>query len=300
MWLIFSWKKCIIKDAGQVFGIDFISVKEKRQMIKTNFHTHTTFCDGKDTPEQMVETAIEKGFTALGFSGHAYFVLDADITMTEEQQKPYREEILRLKEKYKDQIEIYLGIERDSWSPISEYPYEYTIASVHNILKDGVYCQVDLSADCMLKNVAEHFGGDHDAYAEAYFDEVMRLFDKIPEGDVIGHIDLITKYDEQLSLRRSPRYFALAERAIKHLAKYGKPFEMNTGAIGRGLRTTPYPSPELLKMIKNAGGCIMINSDCHNRVYLDCAFEDCVSLAKSCGFDSHMIFTKNGWKEVEL
>ncbi len=267
-------------------------------MIKTNFHTHTTFCDGRDTPEEMVLTAIDKGFTALGFSGHAYFVLDAEITMTEEQQRLYRAEILRLKEKYKDQIEIHLGLEQDSWSPPISYPYEYVIASVHNLLKDGVYCPVDYSAERMLENLAKHFDNDHDVYAKAYFEEVMRLFDKIPRGDVIGHIDLITKYDEKLNLCRSPRYFAMAKEAIEHLAKYEKPFEINTGAIGRGLRTTPYPSPELLSMIKKAGGRIMINSDCHNRVFLDCAFDQCVDLAKSCGFDSHVILTKEGWKEV--
>lgn len=269
-------------------------------MIQTNFHTHTTFCDGKDAPEQMVLAAIEKGFSALGFSGHAYFVLDADITMTEEQQKPYRAEILRLKELYKDKIEIYLGIEQDTWSPPLAYKYDYVIASVHNVLKDGVYCPVDYSAEKMLENLSLHWNGDHDAFAEDYFAEVMCLFDKIPEGDVVGHIDLITKYDEKLALRRSPRYFALANRAIEHLAKYGKPFEINTGAIGRGLRTTPYPSPELLSMIRKAGGEIMINSDCHNKDFLDCGFENAVLLAKDCGFLSHKILTKDGWISVSL
>ena len=37
----------------------------------TNFHTHSTWCDGKDTPEAMIEAAIAKGFSVLGFSSHA-------------------------------------------------------------------------------------------------------------------------------------------------------------------------------------------------------------------------------------
>lgn len=269
-------------------------------MVKTNFHTHSVFCDGKDTPEEMALAAIERGFSALGFSGHAYFVLDADISMSEKQQLPYREEVLRVKEKYKDKIDIFLGIEQDSWSPPLEYKYDYVIASVHNLLADGVFCPVDNNADLMLKNLEAHFGGDQDVYAEAYFAEVMRLFDKIPEGDVIGHVDLITKYDEVLSIRRSPRYFAMAKAAIEHLAKYGKPFEINTGAIGRGYRTTPYPSPELLSTIRRLGGRIMINSDCHNKDFLDCGFDLAVDLAKDCGFSSHVILTKNGWSEVPL
>lgn len=39
---------------------------------KQNLHTHSTFCDGKDTPEEMVLTVMEKGFSSVGFSGHAY------------------------------------------------------------------------------------------------------------------------------------------------------------------------------------------------------------------------------------
>ena len=269
-------------------------------MIKTNFHTHTVFCDGKDTPEEMALAAIERGFTALGFSGHAYFVLDADISMSKEKQSAYREEILRVKEKYKDKLDVFLGIEQDSWSPPLAYKYDYVIASVHNLLRDGVFCPVDNNADLMLKNLKEHFGGDQDVYAEAYFAEVMRLFDKIPEGDVIGHIDLITKYDEVLSIHRSPRCFAMAKEAVLHLAKYGKPFEINTGAIGRGYRTSPYPAPELLSVIRKAGGKIMINSDCHNKDFLDCGFDLAVELAKDCGFSSHMILTKSGWTEVSL
>ena len=41
-----------------------------------NLHTHSTFCDGAGTPEQMVVVAIEKGFAALGFSSHSDMVAD--------------------------------------------------------------------------------------------------------------------------------------------------------------------------------------------------------------------------------
>ena len=33
-------------------------------MIKADFHTHTTFCDGKSTPREMVEAACRLGFTS--------------------------------------------------------------------------------------------------------------------------------------------------------------------------------------------------------------------------------------------
>ena len=42
-------------------------------MLHTDFHTHTTFCDGKSTPREMVEAAYRMGMTDFGVSGHADF-----------------------------------------------------------------------------------------------------------------------------------------------------------------------------------------------------------------------------------
>ena len=39
---------------------------------KQNLHTRTTVCNGKDTPKQMAQVALEKGFDSLGFSSHVY------------------------------------------------------------------------------------------------------------------------------------------------------------------------------------------------------------------------------------
>lgn len=85
-------------------------------MIKTNFHTHTIYCDGKDTPEALVISAIEKGFSAIGFSGHSYFEIDKSYSMNAESEKMYFSDILSLKSKYKDKIEIFCGIEQDFYS----------------------------------------------------------------------------------------------------------------------------------------------------------------------------------------
>ena len=41
-----------------------------------NYHTHTIYCDGNNTPEEVVVAAIQKGFYSIGFSGHAYTSYD--------------------------------------------------------------------------------------------------------------------------------------------------------------------------------------------------------------------------------
>ena len=71
----------------------------------TNLHTHTTFSDGKNTPEEIVLTALEQGFCSIGFSDHAYTSYDISYCMNDE--KGYIKEVRRLQEKYKKEIEIY-------------------------------------------------------------------------------------------------------------------------------------------------------------------------------------------------
>lgn len=83
-------------------------------MQYTNLHTHTVFSDGTCTPEEMAQAAIEKNMLSLGFSDHS--PMDHDLTYCVKHQAlpAYCREIRRLKEKYKDQIEIALGLEMDS------------------------------------------------------------------------------------------------------------------------------------------------------------------------------------------
>ena len=80
--------------------------------MKQNLHTHPVYCDGNDTPEEMVQTAIAKKFDILGFSGHGHVDYD-DYAMSLEDTEKYIREVNALKEKYRDQIQIHLGTEVD-------------------------------------------------------------------------------------------------------------------------------------------------------------------------------------------
>ena len=74
-------------------------------MILSDFHMHTQFCDGKDEPEAMVEAALRLGMKRMGFSGHAHEPFDG-WCMTPEGTEAYKQEIRRLREKYRDRITI--------------------------------------------------------------------------------------------------------------------------------------------------------------------------------------------------
>ena len=234
-------------------------------MILKDFHTHTSYSDGKNTPEEMLLSAIEKGLTDYGFSEHGYTSFDLRYCLTLEKTKLYKAEILRLKEKHKDKINVHLGIELDVFSDHPTEGYEYVIGSVHYVRKNGEYRPIDEKPHELESICREWYGGDYYAFAEDYFKTCTLLAKK--KINIIGHFDLITKFNEgnRLFDTAHPRYLVAAKSAIDKLLPLGVPFEINTGAISRGYRTSPYPAPQLIDYIKNKGGSLILNSDTHDK-----------------------------------
>ena len=69
---------------------------------KQNLHVHSVYCDGKDTPEEMIAAAMAAGLDSLGFSIHSYMSCSKSGFLSLEKQAAYNAEIERLKAKYKD------------------------------------------------------------------------------------------------------------------------------------------------------------------------------------------------------
>jgi histidinol-phosphatase (PHP family) len=264
-----------------------------------DYHVHTSFCDGANTPREMVKTAISKGFDTLGFSGHGYTDFDLSFCMSAIRTDDYIDTIRTLKEEYKEQLHILCGIEKDYFSSHPTSRFDYVIGSVHYLYVNGKYVPLDMEVDTMRALIDEVYGGDFSALACDYYKQVSDVVNKT-ECDIIGHFDLITKFKNRTSITFDERYFEAAFSAIDALIPFKKPFEINLGAIARGYRGSPYPDLKLLKYINERGGEIVITGDCHNALYLGANFEKGVKAAKSAGFDSQRVLTKNGWELVTL
>ena len=238
-----------------------------------NLHTHTVYCDGKDRPEELVQHALTLGMKGLGFSGHGYSVHDTDFCMSEEGTRAYIQEVLELKEKYKGQLDIYLGIERDYFGEIDAYPYDYVIGSLHYVEKDGVMMTVDYTAEIMEENVEKYFAGDYRAYVERYYQLLADVVEKT-KCDIVGHFDLITKFNEgnRYFDESADWYKKAALQALRKVAKKKPIFEINTGAMARGYRSKAYPADFILTEIQRLDCPIIINSDCHDKMYLNHEF----------------------------
>ena len=243
-------------------------------MVRTDLHTHTRYCDGKNSPEEMVRAALDRGLACLGFSGHGTAPYDADCCMTREGAAAYRDEVAALREKYAGKLLLLCGVEQDYWSDESTADYDYVIGSVHYVNLNGEMLCVDNTPEIAAAAVERHFGGDWYAFAEAYFDTVADVAAKTG-CDIIGHFDLISKFNEKERFfdERHPRYTAAWQAAADRLLPYGLPFEINTGAMSRRWRTEAYPAAEMRDYIRRGGGKLILSSDSHSAATLCFAFE---------------------------
>ena len=267
-------------------------------MIYSDIHTHTTYCDGKSTPEEMVKKAIEKGFESIGISGHGYMDFDVSYCMTLEDTKKYVNEINELKKKY-PQTDILLGLERDYYFAPDGQEYDYIIGSVHYVEKNGVRYDVDYY-DVFADNVEKYFDGSYRAFVELYYKTVKDVVNKTG-ADVVGHFDLVAKFNEGNKFfdEDANWYKECVIEALDEVSKAKPVFEVNTGAISRGYNKI-YPSEFILKEIKKRGCDVVITSDCHNAETLGDNYDKAIELVKNCGFDKVFVLTKNGFKYRDI
>lgn len=243
-------------------------------MTRRDLHTHTTFCDGKDTPEAMVQEAIRKNMTCIGFSGHSYTFFDESYCMSQSGTEAYQREIRRLKSVYGNRIQILCGLEQDFYSTASTDGFDYIIGSVHYLKAGEHYIPVDESPEILKSAAKNYYGGDIYLLVEDYFSTVAQVVTKTG-ASIIGHFDLITKFNDQEPLfdESHPRYEAAWKKALDTLLLLQVPFEINTGAISRGYKALPYPAPRILGYIRDRGGKTIMTSDSHQKETLCFAFD---------------------------
>ncbi|MBQ2704579.1 MAG: histidinol-phosphatase HisJ family protein [Clostridia bacterium] len=276
--------------------------------IKQNLHIHTTYADGKNSPEEIVVEAINRGFDSIGFSEHSYIPYTPNQNDPEnkgqlyvEKTDAYKGEIYDLKRKYRDKIDVFCGMEFDFCSDENVGPFDYLIGSVHCLEIDGRIRNFVSGAANPCNHVNTYFNGNGMAFAKAYFEKLACLPQK-KRFDIIGHFDVITRNNGRDNFIDvfSKEYLSLGFEAIGALKGKIPLFEINTGAIPRGYVSAPFPQMEFLKEFKRQGFGAVITSDCHDKNFLDYYFDESKKLLLEAGFKSKWVFTDDGFKEVEL
>jgi len=281
-------------------------------MILSNYHTHNDLCDGQGVIEDYVEAAVDKGFTALGFTSHAPLPVPNEWTLSEENLPVYLSEVRRLKETWADRIQIYLGLEID-YIPGSQAPgdarwrtlgLDYAVGSVHSTVgldKNPEYACVDGPEDMLRWMIDAVHGGSFEKLSEAYYSRVAELAG-LGGFAFLGHFDLIKKRnrDGAYFSEEAPWYRRQVGTALDALAGTGIVVEVNSGAISRGALDEVYPSPWILAEALKRGIPVMINADAHRPQDIDCHFEESAALLRDIGYREVRMLLDGAWRGVPL
>lgn len=280
-------------------------------MSFSNFHTHCYFCDGAGDPEEYVTEAISNSFTDLGFSSHAPLPFSNSWTMKEENLKEYCSKINSLKIKYRDKLNIYLGLEIDyihnltnpTATKFEALNLDYTIGSVHMLKneKDNCYLAVDGSEDEYIRLIKDGFHGDIKAFVHAYYTAIRNMVER-HTPTIVGHLDLIKKHNKNNKYFDELEDWYKAEiiHTLNVISSSNAILELNTGGKVRGYTSDFYPSNWILEHCMTLNIPIILNSDSHNPKFVNAYFDSASTLLKKYGYVSQKIPGRKGLVEVRL
>lgn len=281
-------------------------------MQLSNYHSHCTFCDGRSIPEDFVKFAISNNFRAYGFSSHSPLPFETFWNMSKEDMPEYLQEIARLKRKYSDQLEIYVGLEIDyldetynaSIPYFQELPLDYRIGSIHflpvsdHLIEKNMVC-IDGSFRDYAHSVERHFEGDVRLLAKRFFENTMKMIE-IGGFDIVGHMDKIymngQKYE---AFDFGEDWYEKPFKACLELAKEkGLMIEVNTKNLTK--KQELFPRMEYLSVLKDMNIPVMVNSDCHYPDLVNDGREKAFELLKLAGFQSTRELVEGQWKDMAI
>ena len=222
--------------------------------MKVNYHSHTYRCHHADgTQREYIEKAIEGGFDVFGFSDHTPYPFDnghvSTFRMLPEQLEGYVRETLDLRDEYRNEIDIRLGLEVEDYPKhfeallrlCEDYPIEYFLLGQHCTGNeyDGVASGAPTGEETVL----------------------ARYCDQICEGAATGrflylaHPDLI-RYTGDEGI-----YEKYMRRLCRRMKELGLPLEINLLGIWLGRN---YPDPRFWRIAGEEQNEVVIGTDAHH------------------------------------
>lgn len=275
--------------------------------MRTDYHVHTEFSDDSNYPmEQVIKDAITKGFDELCFTDHVDYGIKKDWDEPgemiyrkggagEPDQMPvanvdypvYYKTFQKMKELYQDKISLKFGLEFGMQAHtvekyeklFSRYPFDFIILSVHEIEDKEFW-------DQGFQN-----GMTQQEYNERYYEEMLYLVQNYHNYSVLGHMDLITRYDKA-GVYPFEKLKSILTKILKTVIADEKGIEVNTSSHRYGLKDLT-PSRDILKLYKKLGGKIItIGSDSHKPGYLGAFVDETKEELRSLGFEYICTFDK--------
>lgn len=280
-----------------------------------DYHVHTHFSDDSNyLMEQVVQDALSMGMDEICFTDHvdygikkdrselsekelekvADFVDDAiglspDAIVTNVDYPNYFKELNRLSDLYTDKIQIKKGLEFGIQSHTIE-KYQSLFDTYKDQL-DFIILSIHQVEDKEFWNQDYQKGKSQDEVYTGYYNELYKVIQIYKDYSVLGHLDLISRYDAQGNYPFE-KVKPIVQKILKQVIEDGKGIELNTSSIRYGLKDST-PAKEILELYKNLGGKIItLGSDSHTPAHLGKYIQDYKNYLKELGFSHYYTFEK--------
>ncbi|MGN0295234.1 MAG: histidinol-phosphatase HisJ family protein [Lachnospiraceae bacterium] len=266
-----------------------------------DYHLHTYYSDDSDYPmEQLVQDAIDKGLSEICFTDHVDYGIKEDWKDLSDTYHPeekaglpvmnvkypaYHAEINRLRKKYAGKIIIREGMEFGMQvhtipqyrKLFSSWPFDFIIMSCHQVENKEFWTQ-DFQK-----------GKTQEEYNLKYYKEILHVIRKYKDYSVLGHLDMITRYDPA-GIYPFEKIRDMVAAILQQAINDGKGIEVNTSSFRYGLSDLT-PSKDILRLYKELGGTIItIGSDTHKPEHLAAHMKEVSEKLKQIGFTSFCTF----------
>ncbi|MCU4176113.1 histidinol-phosphatase [Carboxylicivirga sp. N1Y90] len=277
-----------------------------------SFHTHSDFCDGKTSMEEVCKRAIELGLSAVGFSSHAPVPFKTKWAMQFDDVIAYASEVKRCKALFADEIKIYAALEADyipvgnsvsydAWRQMADL--DYIIGSVHLVANPSVPDELwflDGPAENYEKGINACFGGDVKKAVGQFYKQIQDMV-KFQKPDVIAHMDKVVMNNKGRFYKGDEDwYLDLVEETLRVVAQYGTIVEVNTRGIYRGKYHTFFPNEQIIKRCVDIGIPLTVSVDAHHPDELTAEFETAVLVVEKLGGKDLAYFNDGKWEQLPI
>jgi histidinol phosphate phosphatase HisJ family len=277
-------------------------------MLKFNYHSHSTFCDGKSTLEQMVQEAINKGLTYFGFSAHAPFPQENKFALPYEHVQEYLDTAKMLKEKYRNQINLFTAMEFDYIPTLctnireraKEYNLDYIIACVHMVYSPNGLWFIDGHDQSKYDDgLNQYFGGDIYKGVRAFYNQTNEMLQST-NPDIIGHFDKIRMHNRGRYFQTDEKWYTdLIMETLQLIKEKGTICEVNTRGLYKGRSDDYFPETRWIKKAVAMNIPLTISTDCHNVNEVGALFVECREHLKECGA-KEIYYFDGQWKTDKI
>lgn len=262
--------------------------------MRIDYHTHHERCGhAAGKLEEYVQRGIQLGLEHLGLSDHMPLLhikpeeYYPGMAMPMDELPRYVEECLRLKERYRDRIQIRVGLEGDyieGCEPqiekiISDYPWDYVIGSVHFLGKWDITDYRQL-----------HGWEDKDPIVvyRRYYDAVVKAA-STGLYDIMGHLDVIKRFGFKPGPEHAEEAAALESKALAAVAGSGVAMELNASGLSKDCAEM-FPGRRMIEEAIRLGIPLTLGSDAHHPDRLGEHLDQAEGLLKELGIREVAVF----------